>query len=240
MKQIFTQRAGMIGMICLLTTTLLSSCLKDRNDNHYQPQQFALVSAINASPDAQPIDFFLEPNRANNFYIKSGESLDYVNAYIGKRNVTFRVGGSQQVIKTDTVTLKNGGLYSVFLANVVNTPDLLIIADSVGHPAFGKAGIRYVNLSPDAQSTDLLIKDNATPVVSAKTYKQYSPFITVGGNVSYTFQIVKHGTTTVLATVTNVTLKSNTLNTIWLQGLSAATDAKKLSAHMQENVYYVN
>lgn len=239
MKQIFTQRAGMIGMICLLTATLLTSCLKDDRNNNYVQPKVALVSAINASPDAQPVDFFLEPNRANNLSIKSGESLDYINAYTGKRTITFKVGGSQQVVKTDTATFQDGKLYSVFLANVVSTPDLLIIADSVGRPNNGKAGIRFVNLSPDAQSSDLVIKGGAT-LATGKAYKKYSPFVTVDGNKTYTFEVHKAGTATILFTLTDVPIKNNTLNTIWVQGLSAATDAKKLSAHVQENVYYIN
>jgi hypothetical protein len=237
MKQIFTKRAGMIGMMCLLTATLFSSCLKDNDNNHYIQPKIALVSAINASPDAQPVDLFLDQNRANNFSIKTGESLDYINAYTGKRNVSFYVGASNQKIKGDTATFLANKLYSVFLANNVSTPDLLIIADSVGVPANGKAGIRFVNLSIDNQATDLVIKDGAS-LVTNKTYKQYSPFVTVDGNASYTFEVRKAGTTTVLYTLTNVRIKERTLNTIWIQGEAAATDVKKLSAHIQENVYY--
>jgi hypothetical protein len=222
MKQIFTKRAGMIGMMCLLTATLFSSCLKDNDNNHYIQPKIALVSAI---------------NRANNFSIKTGESLDYINAYTGKRNVSFYVGASNQKIKGDTATFLANKLYSVFLANNVSTPDLLIIADSVGVPANGKAGIRFVNLSIDNQATDLVIKDGAS-LVTNKTYKQYSPFVTVDGNASYTFEVRKAGTTTVLYTLTNVRIKERTLNTIWIQGEAAATDVKKLSAHIQENVYY--
>jgi hypothetical protein len=235
MKQMFTKGAGMIGMMCLLST-LLTSCLKNDNNHQYVQPKVALVSAINASPDAQPVDFYLDQNRANNFFIKSGESLDYIRAYTGKRNFSFAIGGSQQKIKSDTVTLAANKLYSVFLSNLVSTPDVLVIADSVGTPAQGKAGVRFVNLSPDAQSLDLYIKDGAA-IATAKAYKKYSPFETVAGG-TYTFEVRKAGTATVLYTLTDVTIKTLTLNTIWVQGLSAATDIKKLTAHKQENVYY--
>ncbi|WP_184546879.1 DUF4397 domain-containing protein [Mucilaginibacter sp. FT3.2] len=237
MKQIFTRRAGMIGMMCLLTI-FLTSCLKNNNNQHYYPvPQVALVSAINASPDAQPVDFFLDQNRGNNFSIKSGESLDYINAYTGKRNITFFVGGSSQKIATDTATFRAGKLYSVFLANLVSTPDVLVIADSVGAPATGKSGIRFVNLSTDNQAVDLVIKGGAT-LASSKTYKQYSSFATVAGGSTYTFEVHKAGTATVLYTLTDVPIRNSTLNTIWIQGQAAATDTKKLSAHKQENVFY--
>ncbi|SEP36499.1 DUF4397 domain-containing protein [Mucilaginibacter sp. OK283] len=236
MKQIFTQRAGMIGMICLLAVSL-TSCLKNDDNHQYIAPKVALVSAINASPDAQPVDFFLDQNRANNFYIKSGESLDYINAYTGKRTITFYVGASNQKIISDTATFKANKLYSVFLANVVSTPNILVIPDSVGVPDEGKAGVRFVNLSPDNQALDLVVKAGAT-LASAKSYKQYSPFVTVNGGNTYTFEIHKAGTAMVLYTLTDVQIKNKTLNTIWVQGLSAATDSKKLTAHAQENVYY--
>jgi hypothetical protein len=73
MKQVFTQRAGMIGMICLLAVSL-TSCLKD-DDNHYVAPKVALVSAINASPDAQPVDFFLDQNRAIIFSSRAAKVL---------------------------------------------------------------------------------------------------------------------------------------------------------------------
>jgi hypothetical protein len=236
MKKFFTQGAAMFGMMCLLSG-LLTSCLKNNDNNHYVVPPVALISAINASPDAQPVDFYLDQNRANNFSIKSGESLDYIRAYTGKRTATFYVGGSQQKVKSDTITLKADKLYSLFLANQVSTPDFLLIADSVSRPPEGKATVRFINLSPDAGAADLAIKGGAV-LATGLTYKKYSAFIAVDGATPYTFEIRKAGTTTVLFTLTDVTLKRNTINTIWLQGLAAATDVKKISAHTQENVYY--
>lgn len=226
----------MIGMVCLLSG-VLTSCLKDHN-NYYVAPPAALVSAINASPDAQPVDFFLDQNRGNNFSIKSGESQDYIRAYTGKRTISFYVGSSRQAIKADTITLKADKLYSVFLANQVSTPDILVIADSVSQPAVGKFGVRFVNLSPDAGAADLAIKGGAV-IASNIAYKHYSNFtiVTTGSNTN-TYEVRKAGTTTVLYTLTDAAFRSNTINTIWLQGLAAATDVKKISAHTQENVIY--
>ncbi|MDN3582812.1 DUF4397 domain-containing protein [Mucilaginibacter flavus] len=236
MRKLFTKGAGMIGMVCLLGG-LLTSCVKDHN-NYYVAPPVALVSAINASPDAQPVDFFLDQNRGNNFSIKSGESQDYIRAYTGKRTISFYVGASRQAIKSDTVTLKANKLYSVFLANQVSTPDLLIIADSVSQPAVGKFAVRFVNLSPDAGAADLAIKGGAV-LASNIAYKHYSLFtpVTTGSNTN-TYEVRKAGTTTVLYTLTDASFRANTINTIWLQGLAAATDVKKISAHTQENVIY--
>ncbi|OKS85182.1 hypothetical protein RG47T_0626 [Mucilaginibacter polytrichastri] len=213
-----------------------SACVKDNNRYNNVTQPVALISAINASPDAQPVDFFLDQNRTASNTIKSGESQDYIRAYTGKRNLIFYAAGSSQKIISDTATLKNNTLYSVFLANVVSKPDLILLTDTLKQPASGMATIRFINLSPDAPAADLAIK-GGNVLVSNKAYKAFSGFITLPVNAAYNLEIRQAGTSTVLASLNNVNIK-NGLYTVWLQGIAAATDQTKLSAHIQNNVYY--
>lgn len=234
-QQLFIRRAGIIGTICLLIISL-SSCLKT-HDDAYQAVPVALVSAVNASPDAQPLDFYLDNNRGSYNSIQSGESMDYIRAYTGKRNISFTLSGSTQKIKTDTATLKADMLYSVFLCNVTSTPDYLITRDTVSQPASGMAAVRFVNVSPNTPSATLAIRNGAT-LASNKAYRTYSAFVPVQGNQSITFEIRQGSTNTVLTTLAPVTLRARSIYTIWLQGVNGATDATKLSAHIQDNVDY--
>ncbi|MCJ8208179.1 DUF4397 domain-containing protein [Mucilaginibacter sp. RS28] len=231
-QQLLLRRAGIIGTICLLIISL-SSCLKDKND--YVEVPAALISAINASPDAQPLDFYLDNNRGNYFPIKSGESMDYIRAFTGKRNASFNLYGSTQKIKTDTMTLRKDRFYSLFLCNVVSTPDYLLIADSVARPASGMATVRFVNVSPNAGAADLVIQGGAT-IATGKTYRTYSAFVPVQGNKTYTFEVRQGGN--VLSIVSNVSLRAGSMYTVWLQGVSGGTTQTGLSAHIQDNVDY--
>ena len=220
--------------VVVIAAVSFSSCLK-HNDDYYTPQQpVALISAINASPDAQPVDFFLDQNRASNYPIANGTSQDYIRAYTGKRNLIFYTSGNKMI--SDTATLKDKALYSVFLANLVSKPDLILLTDTIKQPATGIAAIRFINLSPDAPATDLAIK-GGNILVSNKSYKGYSGFVTLPVNAAYNFEIRQAGTNTVLASLSNIRIV-NGLYTIWLQGINAATDQTKLSAHIQNNVYY--
>lgn len=233
-QQILKRGAGIFGMICLLSITL-TSCLKDHND--YVPQQpVALISAINASPDAANVDFYLDQNKGNNQPVETGKSLDYIRAYTGKRNVSFSIGSGQK-IKTDTVTLRADKFYSLFLSNLVAKPDFLLIADSIARPASGMATVRLVNLSPNVASADLAITGGAV-LASGKAYKTYSSFIPVMANTSTSFEVRTGGTSTVLASLPNVNIRPGSVYTIWIQGYAGATDQTKLSAHIQNNVYY--
>lgn len=235
--QNFKKKAGIVGMICLLSG-LLSSCLKDNNNDNYVDQPIALVSVINASPDVQPVNFFLDQNRANNQPISYGRGIDYINAFSGKRIATFSLAGSSQKVKSDTINLTAKKFYSIYLANVASTPDIVLFVDSLTRPDAGKATIRLVNVSPDAGAIDLAIKSSTTTLASDNAYKTASPFIPVQGNSTYTLEVRKAGTATVLVTLNDVKVDSGSVYTVWLQGLASATDQKKLDAHVQTNAYF--
>jgi hypothetical protein len=234
-QQSSKKRAGIVGMVCLLAVSF-SSCLK--NDRTVQPPVAAL-SVINASPDAPALDFYLDDNKANSQSFAYGGGLDYVGAYTGKRTGTFKTGGTGTVYKADTLTLEGNKYYTLFLANTAGHEEFIKLSDTLAKPADQKAGIRLINLSPDAPAVDLAIKDGAV-LVANKSYKGYSPFKPVTATQKYTLEIRQAGTATVLATITNITLNNGSLYTVWLQGLAApgTPDAKKLAAKVQNNVYY--
>jgi hypothetical protein len=236
--QLFTKRkSGMIGMVCLVAT-LFTSCLKNNDDDTVPTQQpAALLSVINASTSSQSVDFYLEQTRLNSSSIPYGVPNDYFYAKTGKRTAAFYASGTQQLIKSDTMTLQQDKFYSLALINTPTQADFLLLRDSIAKPAADKATIRLVNVSSNAGSVDLAIKDGAL-LATNKGFKGSSPFIAVQGNSSYTLEIRQTGTSTVLASLTNVQLNSNSVYTIWLQGLTGATDQTKLTAKLQKNVYY--
>jgi hypothetical protein len=234
LQQKLVRRAGIFGMICLLAASL-SSCIKN-NDNTVQPP-FALLSVINASPGSPNVDFYLDQNRASVYPIIYGGGLDYLQAYSGDRKVSFYTTGTQTVYLADTIKLQQDKYYSLFLANEAGHQETILVNDSISRPADGKAAIRFVNLSQNAPAADLVIKDGAT-LVTNKGYKGVSPFVPVDQKANYTIEVRQTGTTTVLASLTNVPLNNGSIYTVWLQGVNGATDAKKLTAKIQKNVFY--
>jgi len=234
-QQNLKRRAGIVGMMCLLAG-LLTSCLKN-HDNDYVEPPVAYLSVINASPDSQPVNFFLDQNRANDFPINYGHGIDYIRAFPGKRVASFFIAGTQQKLKADTINLTAQKFYSIYLANVAATPDVVLTKDSITRPDAGKATIRLVNVSPDAGAVDLGIKAGAL-LASNQAYKGASVFVPIQGNSTYTLEVRKKGTTTVLTTLEDVKLNSGSVYTVWVQGLAAATDQKKLSASVQTNAFY--
>jgi hypothetical protein len=226
---------GAVGLMGLLTV-LLSSCLKDKNN--YTTPPTALLSVTNASPDAQPLNIVLDNNLVNNYPVAYGLGLDYFSAYTGKRTVSFYSSSTQQKIASDTITLKDNVVYSLFLANSISKPDLVLITDSLKNPAADKATIRFINVSANAPAADLAITEGAV-LVANKPYKGYSSFEPVAGNASYSLEVRQAGTGTVLATVPKVTLQTGSVYTVWLHGDATSTnDATKLRADIIRNAVY--
>lgn len=235
-QQNLKRRAGIIGMVCLLAVSL-SSCLKNNTNDTIVQQPVALLAVLDASPDAPSLDFYLDNNKVNNVPIQYGNGLDYFKAYTGKRAATFFASGTTTKIKTDTVTFKENTFYSLFLANVASKPDYLLTVDSLKNPVAGMATIRLVNVSPDAPALDLGIK-GGTLIASNRTYKTYSSFIPVSGNLSYILEVRQAGTSNVLVTIPNTKYYPGAVYTVWVHGLAAGTGTTALTADVQTNAYY--
>jgi hypothetical protein len=217
-----------IGTVCILSV-MLSSCLKDHGSNTPLPP-VALLTVIQASPGQPPLNFSINGNRVNLNVMNFGDNIDYFSAYTGKRIFMFSTTASGTTVISDTATLKQNVAYSLCLVNKVSTPQLLLLKDTISQPASGNAGLRFVNLSPDAPAVDLAIKGGSVFVANT-SFKGFSTFKAIQGN-NYSFEIRKAGTTTVLATLNNVSLNTGFVYTVYLQGLAAATDATKLNASL--------
>ncbi|HVV53761.1 MAG TPA: DUF4397 domain-containing protein [Mucilaginibacter sp.] len=225
-----------IGAICMLS--FFSSCLKDNNAN-YTPPPTALVSFVQASPDEQPIDLYFNANKVNRMPLVYGNELDYFRAYVGNRIVNIYTENSTgNKLVSDTITLKQDSVYSLFMVNTSASPQILLVHDSLSNPGTGNAGIRFINVSPDASSVDLAVHGGSV-LVSDKAFKGYSSFIKVPTNKSYTFDVRQAGTNTVLATLSDITPTSGFMYTIWFHGLAGGTNSlDKLGVDIITNAYY--
>ena len=226
-----------IFSVLFLLATALTSCLKDNNDET-APAPSALISVINASPDSQPVDFYLDQNRANNSAIEYGNGLDYLNAITGKRTAGFYATGTTTKIKSDTMTLVPNGVYTLYFTNLVANPDFVLLKDIITAPAAGQASVRFVNVSANAPAVDL-VTSTGTIIATNIAYKGASSFSSIPAS-RYTLQVRQAGTTTVLATIADRDLLTGAVYTIWLQGVAGATDGKALTAKIQRNAQFSN
>lgn len=231
----------MRNLLTLVTVTglsamLLTSCLKD-NKTYVAPPS-GLVTFIQASPDEPAVTLFMNQNRVNAtpIYYKGG--VDYFRAYTGQRQVNVYNYGTMSQIATDTLNVAANQAYSVFLVNTTSNPQLFHLTDTLNKPATGKAGIRFVNLSPDAPNTDLAVQGGQV-LVANRGFKGYSSFIPLAGNATYTFEVRQAGTNTVLATLPDVKINNGFVYTIMLTGLATPLNSNDgLSLQTITNAYF--
>jgi hypothetical protein len=222
-----------ISAVCMLSF-ILSSCLKGSSSNTPSPP-VSLLSVIQDSPGQPPLDFSINGTRVNLSALNYGGFLDYFQAYSGQRTFMFSKYGAGITVKSDTATLKQNVAYTLCLVNLPATPQFLLLTDTISQPASGYAALRFVNLSPDATAVDLAVKDGDV-FVANKSFKGFSTFKPITGK-TYTFEIRKTGMATILATLSNVTLNSGFVYTVYLRGLAGATDATKLTADLITNAH---
>ena len=226
--------AGLFAL-CFLSVSL-SSCLKNSNNNVVIPPA-AFVLFADASPDGSPINLYFDNNQVNTTPIAYGTGIDYFKAYAGKRAVSVFNSTTASKLFSDTLQLAFNNTYSLFLINKAATPAYLLLTDTLTRPASTQAGIRFVNVSPDAPAVDFGIQDS-TAMVTNKAYKGVSSFLPIK-NKKYTFTVRQHGTNTILATLSGVTINSGLIYTVWLHGLVNTTvDAQKLKADILTNAYF--
>jgi len=220
-------------VLCLL----VSSCLK--NSSAVNPPPSALITVIHASPNEPAMDFYLNGDRANASPLTYGTGIDYFSALAGQRTANFFNAGSfTPIVASAPITLEQNMAYSLFLDSLAPKPGILLLEDTLVKPITGKAGVRFVDLSPDAPAVDLAIQGGTT-ITTNKSFKGHSSFTLVTGQSNFTFQVLKHSTSTVLASLTNVSLTNGYLYTVMLEGLNASTGGSdKLTIIMITNAYF--
>jgi hypothetical protein len=241
MKNITQLKQGRVKLwgLLLMISTGMSACLKSDSDGTSIQQPTAALSVVNASPDSQPLDLYLDARKVDAPGISYGTGLNYFSVQTGKRTVSFNLVNTAQQVKSDTMTLNTDRAYTLYIANKIATPDYLLLRDTISRPAAGTASVRFVNVSADAPAVDLIVQ-GGNVLVANKAYKGYSSFVPVTGG-TYTLQVRQTGTTNILATYNNVDMASGGVFTIWLEGtVSATTDAQKLKLDRQTNAYYYN
>lgn len=226
---------GIAGLFSLL----LVSCAKSSVKANTTP--LAGLAVINASPDGGPVDFFIGASKITASALSLGDFTYYFSAYSGSSSGVFYQAGTSTIIGETSLNLNPSTYYTLFLANVKATPDLVLLKDSVYKPSAGFTNIRFVDLSPDAPAVDLVLKGGAK-IASNLTYKGYTSFLPVAlpsGTGLDTLQVVQTGTSTVLATVPATSYLGTADYTVWFYGLAKTSVAGEgLNANVMEDVYF--
>jgi hypothetical protein len=209
----------------LTLSTVMLSCTKDQD---YVPApDVSGLNVIQASPTAEKLDFLVDNTVATKSDFTFTNKIGYLNVLSGTRKVTVSKKGTTVPIFSSSFTFKPQTAYSLFIVGKLDTAKFLILKDSASLPPSGKANIRFVHLSPDAEGLSLNILGKTENLFPAKLYRQYTTFVTVDAGDKVSFNI-KDAAGNIVSTLVDAKIEQGKSYTIWVKGLKAATDDTKL------------
>jgi hypothetical protein len=210
--------------VCLIVFSALSSCLKSSNNIQQNTQPAAYITVLQASPDEPPVDFYYGGEKINQNSLSFGQGLSYFGVASGQQGVYFYAPSlNSPLLAGDTLTFAASTYYSIFLDNTTAKPGILALIDTLKTPASGTAGVRVIDLSPDAPAVNLVIQGGST-IASNLTFREHTSFLSVTGG-TYTLNIVSASSGTALATLPKVSLSAGYLYSIVLEGLYNSTNS---------------
>lgn len=194
---------------------MLSGCDLDDSSN-VQPVPVSYVAVYNAIPDAPELDLTVDNRLFMPRAFRFGDNTYYQNFYTGERNFQVTPYGASNVIADTTLTLADGGAYSLFFADEYSKAKILVTNDSAALAEEGKVKVRLINLSPDASPVSLRLRDDANALVENKAFTQASAFVVMEPK-SYDFEIVS-STGEAPIVVQDVDLQAGDVRTLVVRG----------------------
>jgi hypothetical protein len=217
----------MIGAF-LGVTAFFQSC---KVDNDVPTPDVAALTIVNASPNSNGLDFYIDNQKVNGTAFNFPLRIPYQRVYAGKRSAKVTTSANPATLVSGDLTLLTNEYHSLFIAGKVESPEFVLIKDDLNYPPVGKTKIRFGNLSPDASALSLEIVGDTTQFAN-QPYKSFTAFKAVKpGKVS--LRLKDNTTNATLVTMDNVEFASDKVYTVWVKGLGTTTvEAQKRGLHI--------
>jgi hypothetical protein len=209
-------RMGWVGLLASVSL-VMGGCLDDDSNSDIINIPVSYVSLYNASPNAPALNVVVDDRLINNNApLRYADNTGYLRFYTGKRTLEFGPYGANNVTLDSAVTLVDNRVYSIFVVDNYEKAELLVLNDSsAAEPAAGKAMLRFINLSPDADPLTLKVKDAAGNLTEAQPFKGATAFLEVDAK-AYNLEVVADGTS--VLNIPNVSLPAGAYKTVLVRG----------------------
>jgi len=203
-----------------VSTLAFNSCKKTEE----VAVQATVLSVVNTSPTLGTYNVYLNDTKINPAALPFGGRTAYAQYTAGDFSIKVTTANAVDNLLSKTITLADQTAYSYYLIGKTPNLDGLLVTDDLSTYSADKAFVRFINLSPDAPTLDLFVKDATTSLIADKAYKAVSGFVAVDPAV-YNYDIKEKTTGTVKASVsTGAALVAGKYYTIIARGLVTAGD----------------
>lgn len=198
-----------------MTTFGFVSCSKD-DDTVVNPE--SQVRVIHAIPGTGSVDFYLNGTKQNATAIAFGDVTGYIASSNGDKTAEFKTGGT--TILSAPVSF-DGSNYSLFATGRSSNNSLttLLVKDVLQTPASGKVRLRFVHVSPDAPTVNVVLNDSVW--FASKPYKSATDFVEANAG-TYTIKLNNSSTGTTAYTQ-SVTLAAGKNYSLVAEGMVSGT-----------------
>jgi len=144
-----------------VATFLLSSCLKD-NDDQRIPR--AIFTMVNGYADANAVIYYADGGSLQNpYYPLDFKSYSQVGLFTGARKIAISSEYNSVLLDT-TITIKDSTIYTSFVYGSKSKPVQVITTDRINKDIKDtESGVRFFNLAEGTDQVTLQIGDQASP-----------------------------------------------------------------------------
>ena len=233
------QRLMTWGLVFILSTTFLSSCLKSSTS---QPEKLTYLYLMHMASTAPAVDLYFGTQKA------SSNSISYntiSGSYTGIRPATFDVaykkGGGDSVVATIPTAVYDTLMpYTLLLfSDVDGEAHATRIFDNLEGLSTERVNYRFWHLAHDIGPVDITIGTNLVDAgrtladnVGGSAYNRFNNQIDAG---TYTITVKEAGTETVVAKQEDVNLVKGASYTIFLKGSATGTGVKEKAVGILRN-----
>lgn len=212
--------AGVLTGIAVLFLSFIG-CSKNSGDGGVDPSpatgRFLFVQA---SPDAPPAELYVDSVLVDTNIVYP-ENTRYIDFAAGSRTLRVVQPGSQVTLYLALVPVTAGWNYTIFGTDSAAKYNSLLLVDNLSTPGAGKANFRFVHVSPNAPSVDLVVQGGITLFMN-ETFKSKTDFIPLDAG-TYSFDVKVSGRPTVLASATSISLAAGKIYTLYLRGFAGSS-----------------
>ena len=231
--EMFTNKVKWLPLVAIALVSF-TACQDDEGEV-IEPVPTAYVSIYNASPDAPELDVSVDNRQIFRQPLRYTDYTRYLDFYTGDRALKISSFNANSVLVDTTVNFQPDKVYSVFIADDLANLSAVVTEDNADTPEAGKALIRMIHLSPDAQAVDL-VEEDGTSLFSNQMFKQASDFEEVDAD-TYNLKLNVAGSSDAVASIPDADFRSGGIYTIIVRGFATppAGNSNDLSVQIVSN-----
>jgi hypothetical protein len=184
----------------------------------------ANVRAWHASPDAPPVDIYVDGQRAI-ANLAFGQVSPYAAVPAGERRIQVFAAGANPASATPVIDARvspaAGRSYTVIAAGALAQIAPIVVEDNLAAPGSGKTKVRILHLSPDAPAVDIAVAGGPV-LVRNLAFREVTPYLEIDAGV-YNLEVRVAGTTTVALALPNTRLEAGDVLSVAAIGFLTTT-----------------